>query len=179
MRIFSNFLSTLVKSKVVDRKIGFLNLMGEKGSKLINQDRESFGKIFVTILNSDSTPPVCKVLMVYCNINTDSTIYNTSLSLSDIIKQSESLVVIVASENSAENYIKISRNFIKGVNLVLTIDRRGDCFPIFFKNLFELMNKGMTMPLAWSELAPQYPRADHLDCPETVMFCGAGQVSFK
>ena len=63
-------------------------------------------------------------------------------------------------------------------NLVLILDRKGAAFSNCFRRLFEMMNKGASMLMAWVELAPQVPGHEHPDLPESVMVAEAGHVTF-
>ncbi|MET0649020.1 MAG: hypothetical protein ABW208_20620 [Pyrinomonadaceae bacterium] len=44
-----------------------------------------------------------------------------------------------------------------GLNLVLTLDRKGGLFGRFLRGLLQKMSAGATMPMAWVALAPQIP----------------------
>jgi len=64
------------------------------------------------------------------------------------------------------------------MNLVMTLERKGDVYPRFFRRLMEDMITGTSMPEAWVKLAPQGP-AQQDDIPETVFNAGYGSLRFK
>src|SRR5215204_5805589 len=80
-------------------------------------------------------------------------------------------ILILASENVGDSLIpfctEASAAGLDRVNMVMTLERKGEAFGRFFKSLFGSMIKGRTMPQAWVELAPQNPHMVH-DAPETV-----------
>ena len=87
----------------------------------------------------------------------------------------------MATPNSSEHIVQaLKQDGPKRANLVCTMDRKGAIFSTFFRKLFELMQAGKSMPMAWNSLAPQVPsRIDpHTDVPDTVAILEAGQVKF-
>jgi hypothetical protein len=60
-----------------------------------------------------------------------------------------------------------------------TIDRKGEAFSRFFKEMFTRMKAGTSMPKAWNAIAPQYRHAVHHDLPVTICQLEAGQVRFR
>ena len=86
----------------------------------------------------------------------------------------------LAGQNKPEGYIKGFNAVGKPLNLVLTIDRRGPCFPSFLENLLRKMSAGETMPAAWVALAAQTssdPR--HQDLPACIFAAGRGGVKLR
>jgi hypothetical protein len=81
-----------------------------------------------------------------------------------------------ASDNPPERYIKGFGARGKRLNLVMTLKRKGPNFPSFLQKLLSRMAYGDTMPVAWSDICPQIPRADHPDAPESIFFAGRGGV---
>jgi len=84
----------------------------------------------------------------------------------------------IASSNDGNSYIKQFKLKGTGLNLVMTINRRGDKFPAFLRDLLGEMKSGASMPIAWNRIAPQIPNREHPDAPESIFFCGLGQVRF-
>lgn len=61
-------------------------------------------------------------------------------------------------------------------NLVITLQRNGETFPRFFRELFTRMKKGQTMPMAWVRIVPQGPSSKRDDCPGTIFLMEAGPL---
>ena len=60
----------------------------------------------------------------------------------------------------------------------MTLDRKGAELPTFLARLFERMNAGTSMPVAWNELAPESAGLSHGNAPETIFLCERGQLAF-
>jgi hypothetical protein len=104
----------------------------------------------------------------------------TTHSIRDLFKNAAAYIAVVASENDPDALMQA----VEGdagwfCNIVLVLDRKGDKCPSFFRRLFEKMQTGTSMLMAWVELVPQIPGYDHKDAPETVMLAEAGHVTFK
>jgi len=161
-------------------KIGFLNLTGVSASPLVEEDVTALKPLFSGCLKSDGDAPICDVLMIYATIKADGVIQNTAYSLREIIAKSRALIVVVATENSVESYIAASKSTGLGkANLVMTMTRNGQVFPDFFKELFAMMHRGVTMPMAWMKLAPQIPGREQNNVPGTVCAMEVTHVLFK
>lgn len=161
-------------------KLGFLNLKEAAGQQLLAEDKQAMASIFSAVEESSSTPPRCDVLFIYCDLGADGQISGATAGLRDIIRDSGARIVVVASKNEVEGYVAAAKKTGYGhANLVLTLDRRGEVFPAFFRRLFSEMMKGATMPMAWVKLAPQIPGHDHQDCPGAIYSAEAGQIAFK
>ena len=97
------------------------------------------------------------------------------------LSQADTKLVIFASDNSGDNYIAFSpkdkTKNIRPMNMVMTLERKGDLFPKFFKSLFSFMVSGDTMPEAWVKLAPQNPHIEH-NTPGAIFSAGFGAVKF-
>jgi hypothetical protein len=160
-------------------RIGFLNLIGSKADLLVEEDKRALGGLFSSVETSDSEPPSCDVLMIYCDIQNDGTIVGNSAGLRDIIHAARAPIVIVASKNDGPAYIaagkKDERVF---ANLVMTLDRKGAVFTAFLAKLFQQMFSGRSMPMAWVELAPQNPGRMHDECPDTIFIPEVSHIVF-
>jgi hypothetical protein len=78
-------------------------------------------------------------------------------------------LLVVASNNPSEHIV--AANKLPGpryASLVFTIDRNGDGFGRFFKEIFTLMKAGKTMPMAWAKIAPQHESVMPKYAPATV-----------
>ena len=161
-------------------KIAFLNLMGASACPLVEEDMAALKPLFSSCLESSSDVPVCDVLMLYATINPDGGVQNTSRNLREIIYESRAPIFVVATENDGQSYIAASKRPGHGTaNLVMTLQRNGQNFPNFFKELFGMMHHGVTMPMAWVKLAPQGQSANHLNVPETICAMQVTHVLFK
>lgn len=168
------------KVTIPSPKAGIFNLSGESAESFIESDRKFLEPIFGNIEENNSAPPQCDVLFIYCNVEIDGRIGNYEDSLRSIIEDSSAKIIVIATDNPADNYSTAAeiRSFGQA-NLVMTRNRKGDSFAIFFERLFKKMMEGSTMPIAWDELAPQKPGSRHKDCPGTMFICEAGHLSFK
>ena len=65
-------------------------------------------------------------------------------------------------------------------HLELEGSRSVSLFAAFFRQLFEAMFAGATMPAAWVKFAPQGPSSvGHDACPGTIFVCELGQIAFR
>ena len=160
-------------------RIGFLNLAGSSAEMILNQDKAILGPLFSLIEQSDRNPPVCDVLFIYGHLEGNGRFTDHSEGLRDIIRKSNASVVIVASENEADNYLAASTHTGYGrANLVMTLQRKEGAFASFFSQLFDKMFNGKSMLVAWVELAPQIPGATHENCPETIFAAEISHIIF-
>ncbi|MFL6374127.1 MAG: hypothetical protein ACJ73D_05615 [Pyrinomonadaceae bacterium] len=84
-------------------------------------------------------------------------------------------ILILASDNDAQSLIAFcSKGPMLSLNLVMTLDRKGEAFANFFKKLFILILGGRTMPDAWAHLSPQMPGENDLSMPGTIFSAGNG-----
>jgi hypothetical protein len=160
--------------------IGFYNLRGVAGNQQLAADRLVLAPLFTEMQVTDGGPvPSCQVLFLYCDVAADGRIAGSSARLREIIRGARAYVAVVASENPPEHYLQcLGPRDDWGANIVLTIDRRGQKFAVFFAELFRRMFAGESMLMAWVELAPQIPGQDHPDAPGTIMAAGAGHLVF-
>lgn len=137
--------------------IGFLNLLGQEGEQLLAEDRPALEPLFTTVRESrDLPPPVCDVLVLYCDLGRDGSIFATEVGLRQVLRRSRSRILIVASENKSEYCITAAQEAgHSGANLVLTMARNGAEFPELFAQLFADMKAGTPMPAAYSKLEPR------------------------
>jgi hypothetical protein len=160
-------------------RLGFWNLLGASATPIINEDHAALAPLFAATIDGGEAPPPCDVLLLYCRLEPDGRIAGSNHSLREAIWKARACITVVASENSPESYIAASKRPGLGrANLVMTLARRGNAFPSFFRSLFGAMKEGMTMPMAWVELAPQIPGQDHENCPGTIFACEAGHIAF-
>jgi hypothetical protein len=90
-------------------------------------------------------------------------------------------IAVIASETAPERlpYADSDRGPAGDwrANIVFTLARKGECFGRFFHRLFSRMQDGMSMPMAWVELAPQGPVQPE-DIPEAICLPEAGHIAF-
>ena len=161
-------------------RLGILNLKGEAVEPLIAEDRAAMAPLFSSVEISEFVTPRCDVLFAYCDLTADGYASGSGSSLREIVRDSGTAVVVVASENPQEGIIAATKKTGYGhANLAVTLQRKGPAFSSFYRRLFEAMAQGTTMPVAWVRLAPQIPGYDHPDCPSGFFLCEAGQIAFK
>lgn len=122
------------------------------------------------------------IVHLFADVKPNGTIQDASgYQFLESLSQAETKLVLFASDNTGESYIafypKDNDRNIKPMNAVMTLERKGDLFPEFFKSLFGFMASGDTMPLAWVKLAPQNPHIEH-NTPNTFFSAGFGAVKF-
>jgi hypothetical protein len=166
--------------RIASPELGLLNLMGPEAEEILRADRDAIRWAFYSVKESTLETPRCDVLLIYAAVSMDGSLEGTDSTLRQIIFDSGAKIVVVANENHPAHYTLSLKQAGNGhANIVLTIDRRGWIFASFLNRLFEIMAKGISMPVAWVRLAPQRPGKDHRDCPSTVFLCEAGSVVFK
>jgi hypothetical protein len=160
-----------------DPKVELLNLKSQNGNEFAKADEPWLSRLFQRVTISDSAVPRCEVLFLYVDIAPNGMIAGSALGLREIIRDSGATIVVVASENSAESYIKAGTQRPYGrANLVMTLDRCGGAFERFFGALFSRMQNGESMDEAWVQLNPQVRVKSYV--PETIFACELGPVTF-
>jgi hypothetical protein len=161
-------------------RLGILDLTVGGAAVLITADKAALRDVFPLLEESSCGVPHCDVLFLYADFSQEGRVKGYARGLREIIRDSGAKVVVVASENSQDSCTKAGTRKSYGLaNLVITFARRGEAFPRFFGKLFARMQKGMSMPEAWVQLAPQVPNNEHPDCPITIFLCEAGHVRFR
>ena len=140
-------------------------------------DQRVLSPLFKVVKASDDLPPRCDVLFLYYTINLERPI--STPAIRELIKSAGAYVAVIASENSADAYIKsVGRRTDWSANIAMIVNRKDDKFAQFFYRLFEEMFKGRSMLMVWAELAPQIPGSAHTDVPDSIMAAEAGHVTF-
>jgi hypothetical protein len=167
--------------RIQDPTIGFLNLCGESGARLLEADKQALGPLFGQTKVSDTLPPPqCQVLFIYCKLSPEADASDQIASPRDLIKSAHAYIAVFAFENGGNAYIKrMGKRADWGANIVMVLNRNGDKFAVFFKHLFAAMFEGQTMPVAWVQLAPQGPSPKHDDMPSSIFAAEAGHVTFS
>jgi hypothetical protein len=162
--------------------LGVLDLTNGVDASIATDDAKTLSDLFSGVTMSTDQPPICTVLLLYCRIGSDGNIAGSGLGLREIIRDSQAPIVVVASENTGDAYMATAkeRKPYGQANLVLTISRRERSLIQFLYRLFSQMKRGVSMPVAWVELAPQHSEApEHKHLPETIFGCERGQIAFQ
>jgi hypothetical protein len=164
--------------RIANPAIGFLNHAGAAGALLSQDDQRVLSPLFQVLRTSEDLPPRCDVLFFYCNISPEGS--TSAPAIRDLIKSAGAYVAVIASENSAEAYIKsVGRRTDWFANIAMIVDRKDDKFALFFHRLFAEMFNGRSMLMVWAELAPQIPGTTHTDVPDSIMAAEAGHITFQ
>ncbi|MFH0855557.1 MAG: hypothetical protein V1869_03470 [Candidatus Omnitrophota bacterium] len=174
-------LNRLLGVKVIHSpRLGILNLIGKDAESLIVDDRAALENYFSSVELSDKNIPLCDTLLIYAQIEPDGKIKDSQNSFREIIMHSKASVVIVATENEGKNYLEAAKKTGYGqANFVLTLKRNGKAFAEFFSEIFRQMHKGIPMSKAWIKLAPQGGKANYENCPDAMLTCELGQITFS
>ena len=172
--------SLAAMAMVIDRPtLGTLNLQGEQAAPLLASDLNALGRFFSKTVTSSQEVPQCAVLFLYATLDADGRVAGTELTLARIVAQSGAKIVIVAPETPRQSRTKRLLGDKIAADLVITLDRKGDKFASFFAKIFDRMNAGLALPMAWVEIFPQVrdsPAA--ADAPDTVFVMGPAPVRF-
>jgi hypothetical protein len=121
------------------------------------------------------------IVHVLTPVTVDGRIGDSEISGTELIQQAalnNTKLLWIASSNDPKGYIKGFKANGNKLNVVMTVDRRGDCMSNFIGKLLHEMQSGLSMPVAWNKIAPQIPGPEHPDAPATIFYCGLGQVRF-
>jgi hypothetical protein len=119
---------------------------------------------------------------LFIDIDADGTLEGQPIP--QVMKQLEqrgAKLVLFADNGPAKNPTKgFHADNTRGirVNFVVTIDRRGERFRKFFKDLFTLMANGESLFMAWVKIAPQAEGPWMDDLPSTYVSVGRGELKF-
>jgi len=161
--------------------IGFANLAGDDLAAMAAEDAAALAPLFA---RSRVVPahqiPSAEILFVYAHLNEDGTIKGPTRSgIRQIVQLTNAAIVVLASPNSGasiQNAVGLPGP--KTANIVFTLDRNGNGFSRFFRELFEKMREGKHMLIAWVELAPQHPKANLPYAPQTLLLAEGGKIAF-
>jgi len=87
-------------------------------------------------------------------------------------------LLFIAGENPKEAYINGVKLAGRNMNIIMTLDRRGDVFATFLSNLTGSIAAGEPMVEAWAKLAPQIPGASNRDLPACIFAAGLPKAVF-
>ena len=157
--------------------LGVLNLIGPSAETDLKADLEQLTQYFSEVRQAYDVPPSCDVLLLYCNINSAGVVIGSTQRLGEIIRDAGAVVAVVATNNDAEDYVAAGP--LPAANLVMTINRRGPLLASMLAQLFAQMKSGVSMGMAWVNLAPQSPGAEHKDLPGAICALDYGQIAFR
>ena len=121
------------------------------------------------------------IVHVLTPVTVDGRIGDSEISGTELIQRAaldNTKLLWIASSNDPKGYIKGFKANGNKLNVVMTIDRRGDCLSNFIGKLLHEMQSGLSMPVAWNKIAPQIPGQEHPDAPVLIFYCGLGKVRF-
>lgn len=169
---------------IANPTIGFLNLAGDSGWTLAQQDRAALARGFSAASDIETTKvPRCNVLFLYGALAPSGEMAGQPIALHELVRAAGAHIAVLASDVPQDvlrhadfnRYVQAGHDW--PANIVLTLNRNGESFGRFFKSLFAQMREGATMPMAWVRLAPQGPVAQ-ADGPGTVALMEAGHIAF-
>ena len=161
--------------KIANPRLGLLDLTEGKSEGIVAEDRAALADLFSAVEASTDVVPKCDVLFLYATLGEAGALIGTDRYLRATIRESRAKIVVVASENPDPKPSKPGPGDARA-NLVITLQRNGDKFPRFIRELFTRMKKGQTMPMAWVKIVPQGPSPKHDDCPGTIFLMEAGPL---
>ena len=121
------------------------------------------------------------IVHVLTAVTVDGRIGGSEISGTELIQQAaldNTKLLWIASTNDPQGYVKGFKPNGNKLNVVMTIDRRGDCLSNFIGKLLHEMQSGLSMPVAWNKIVPQIPGQEHPDAPATIFYSGLGQIRF-
>ncbi|MGH2447533.1 MAG: hypothetical protein ACRDFS_02885 [Chloroflexota bacterium] len=169
----------LKKVIISEPKIGILDLCDGEAREQLRTDAALLSGMFPHVHMGDVSAPSCDVLFMYARVGSAGEVVGSTRGLREIIRDSGAKIVVVATANPGEAYIKGGKPRPYGrANLVMTLDRRGEAFGRFFGELFREMKKGVTMPEAWVKLNPQGQNPNAPNNPDMIFVCEVGPLAF-
>lgn len=166
---------------VVAPKLGFVNFGNNIFASLVKEDQSALSGCFShTLQSAEGAVPTCDVLFAYADLSPDGSLLGApEPTIRHLAARAHAAIVVLASPNPGKNIIAAGKlPGPKNASLVFTIDRKND-FANFFKELFSLMRRGKSMPVAWSTMAPQHLSAMRPGIPETIFVPESGAVTFQ
>jgi hypothetical protein len=124
--------------RILNPKLGVWNLGGQEFAALVNEDRAAFGSLFEeVIVSGDGKVPQCDALFVYARLEPDGSLRDAGEpTIRHAAARAYCSIVVSAANNESDRVVAASKlQGPKGASLVLTLDRKGDGFSRFFKEL--------------------------------------------
>jgi hypothetical protein len=160
--------------------LGVLHLDTESPKLWETEDRPAIASLFAEVREGAREIPRCDVLFIYGTLDTAGRFNGSHLGLREIVREASAKIVVVASNNPGHNYVVAGHLTGYGLaNLVMVLDRKGEAFPRFMRELFSDMFRGTPMPIAWVRLVPQGPPASDIGLPESIFAAELGGLTFE
>lgn len=122
------------------------------------------------------------ILHLFVKINSDGTIDGKSIpEIMEFLALKKLKLIIFARDVSSDTFDEAfgaEKTDSIEINFVVTLDRRGKNFRLFFGDLFSLMNDGESFISAWVELAPQSEGSWMDQQPSTIAVPNGGDFKF-
>jgi hypothetical protein len=137
----------------------------------------------VTDFFSFMTGKTFDIVHLFVKVEANGTVQGKpGIQLLEYLSKADVKLIMFATNNPGDNYIKAFANNrpknLGNMNIVMTLDREGDKFTNFFKELFDLMAKGKSMPMAWVQIIPQAEGPWQEKAPSTIFDAGRGHIKF-
>ena len=184
------FLDLFGKDKVTGTKV-LVCAIGSRFDDLVRQDAEIYRYFYPATTTAkfsdvqelvDSLSRQYDIVHIFCDVSAAGCLNESPTTGTEIIaKCCDCNVKLLwfASDNPGEGYMKGFNARGKPINLVMTLDRKGEKFSGFLEKLLGKTSQGLAMPVAWNQLCPQIPGTEHLDAPDSIFFAGRGGVRLR
>jgi hypothetical protein len=165
--------------------------LGNRFAELVQTDGEIWQRFYssVTVRNFSAVGELeaaigqhYDVVHLLCDVSPAGVVADSmgkSLSGTSLIEKccdSDVKLLWIASDNTAEGYLNGFKARGKRINLVMTLQRRGDHLSRALEKLLSRMCVGEKMPVAWATLWPQVPGTEDPDALASIFFAGRGDV---
>src|SRR5215813_2382839 len=148
LRMVQNERTNTIKDPYIIPKpiLGMWNLIGDAGAALLARDQADLGPLFPNSVQVGAqSVPRCNVLFLYCALEASTRVAGQSFSMRDVIKAAQAHIAVLAADippallQSGEFGQSLSARSDWPANIVITLNRNGEHFGRFFKELFSQM----------------------------------------
>jgi hypothetical protein len=99
------------------------------------------------------------------------------MELIRICNEHRTKLLWIAASNASSCYMNGFRAKGSPLNLIMTLNRKGDGFTVFLDNLLSRVSSGETLPHAWTALAPQKGAPPKNELPDCIFFAPGPPLS--
>jgi hypothetical protein len=157
--------------------LGVLDLEVDSLREAATEDLDALGPLFSDTRHGAETPPLCDVLLAYCEITPAGHVKGSRHTFREIVRDSAASVVVLAREHPVESYIAGVPILPFGrTNLIMTLKRNDPAFRALLARLFTEMKKGTPLPGAWNLAA--HPDPQVVRVPELIFSNEIDPVAF-